>query len=410
MSLPIVLAIVLTAAILAWAAAYLIVRKRRAAALSRALQSNPIDAEIGREALRRVFGILADEDLAPSPTSPTPIVASPAEVPAAASADREPAPTTLAPLAAAAALLELQPEGAPEPASVTPAEAGAPVVAEPAGYQLFAPADGEVPAPARSLLPTSTAVGGRSQAFVYGEDDLATPETMAAASGGRPPGSPGGSRPRFVRDTLGALAVTGAILVLAVLLFHPQLGGGVPPATASAPAIGDSSEAPSVAPSLAPVVTPSPSPSPTASPSPSSSPSPSPSPSPSATPIPTAVPTPKPTPRPTPVPTATPTPTPTPKPTPKPTATPPVIQTFTVSSTSISVGASVSFSGTWLYGTSWQIDFGDGSAVKKGSLQGLLTTHVYNAIGDFTPTLTIFNASGSDFQYLTTPPQAISVN
>src|SRR5664279_5934081 len=62
MSLPIILAIVLTSAILAWGAVYLVVRRRREASLNKMFQSDPMDAEIGREALRRVFGILADED------------------------------------------------------------------------------------------------------------------------------------------------------------------------------------------------------------------------------------------------------------------------------------------------------------------------------------------------------------
>ena len=71
MSLPIILAIVLTAAILAWGAVYLVVRHRREVALRKMFQADPMDAEIGREALRRVFGILADED----PPTPLPVPA-----------------------------------------------------------------------------------------------------------------------------------------------------------------------------------------------------------------------------------------------------------------------------------------------------------------------------------------------
>ncbi|MGH2513722.1 MAG: hypothetical protein ACRDGQ_13685, partial [Candidatus Limnocylindrales bacterium] len=81
----------LTAAILVWAAVYVVVRRRREAAASQAFQSDPMDAEIGREALRRVFGILADEDPAPL---------NPAITPTASMADRTTAPTALGPLVA----------------------------------------------------------------------------------------------------------------------------------------------------------------------------------------------------------------------------------------------------------------------------------------------------------------------
>ncbi len=68
MSLPIILAIVLTAAILAWVVVYVVVRHQREVAANKMFQTDPMDAEIGREALRRVFGILADEDPAPTVT------------------------------------------------------------------------------------------------------------------------------------------------------------------------------------------------------------------------------------------------------------------------------------------------------------------------------------------------------
>ena len=57
MSLPIILAIVLTAAVLAWGAVYLVVRRQREAALNKMFRSDPIDAEIGRE--RRPDGHVA---------------------------------------------------------------------------------------------------------------------------------------------------------------------------------------------------------------------------------------------------------------------------------------------------------------------------------------------------------------
>src|SRR5476649_566781 len=79
MSLPIILAIVLTTAILAWGAVYLVMRRQRIAAENRMFRSDPMDAEIGREALRRVFGILADEDPADLPpiakAPPAPVLA-----------------------------------------------------------------------------------------------------------------------------------------------------------------------------------------------------------------------------------------------------------------------------------------------------------------------------------------------
>src|SRR5664279_128981 len=111
MSLPIILAIVLTTAILAWGAVYLVVRRQREAAANKAFQSEPMDAEIGREALRRVFGILADEDPADHPpiarsapttvTSVIPLATVPAAPPQASVAARESAPVALGPAGAA---------------------------------------------------------------------------------------------------------------------------------------------------------------------------------------------------------------------------------------------------------------------------------------------------------------------
>src|ERR1700690_659549 len=97
MSLPIILAILLTAAILAWGAVYLVVRQRREAAVRKMFQADPMDAEIGREALRRVFGILTDED----PPAAAPIaIAAAAQIPPPAPAKPPAAAPTPAPIPA----------------------------------------------------------------------------------------------------------------------------------------------------------------------------------------------------------------------------------------------------------------------------------------------------------------------
>src|ERR1700690_4094825 len=88
MSLPIILAIVLTAAILAWGVVYLVVRQRREAAVRKMFQADPMDAEIGREALRRA----PPQGPAPAPPKPPAAVPTPAPVPARVST---PLPTPL---------------------------------------------------------------------------------------------------------------------------------------------------------------------------------------------------------------------------------------------------------------------------------------------------------------------------
>lgn len=411
MSLPIILAIVLTTAILAWGAVYLVVRHQREAALNKAFQNDPIDADIGREALRRVFGILSDEDPTPPPVVRTPPALTPGVMPQASMAASQVAPFTLGPamvkpaepekpaiipaaaIAAAAAPMVAAAITPPAPAPVAPPPAPAamiipppapilaaappsvaPVLPPPApaapargGFRLFAPRDGEKVAPAGALLATSTAVSGAPGLPVPTSIPVkadAPPKT--AGSGGGRRGYRGNQRPRFIRDSLGALLVTGGIVIVAVAVLHPQLSfftGGVSPATATAPAIG--------AVTFVPVKT--------ASPSPSDSPSPSPSPSP--TPVVTPVPTPRPTPVPTPVPTPTPKPTPTPAPTPTP------VKPIVISFNGTPTGLSVQFSGSYSNGTTWTINPGDGTAVHNGS--GAVTwTHVYALSGDYYPTLT----------------------
>ncbi len=138
MSLPIILAIVLTAAILAWAAIYFVVRRRREAAANQAFQPDPMDAEIGREALRRVFGILADED--PTPVGQSPVA--PIAAATAVMADRTAAPTALGPVVAGAAAVRPPPPPhrprrrrslphlrRPVPATAQPTGGAAPVAA-----------------------------------------------------------------------------------------------------------------------------------------------------------------------------------------------------------------------------------------------------------------------------------------
>jgi len=155
-----------------------------------------------------------------------------------------------------------------------------------------------------------------------------------------PPGSGDASdearlgRRRVIRDSLGALIVSGGLVVVAVAMLDPQLfslaGSGSP--AGGVLAIADSSFVPLAAPTPSPTVEElSPTPSDTPSPSDGLSPSPSAAPGPSvpaATPVPpgpTPAPTPVPTPRPTPAPTPRPTPRPTPVPTPTPTPGPATI-------------------------------------------------------------------------------------
>ena len=170
MSLPIILAIVLVVAILAWVVVYFVVRQRREAAVRRMFQSDPIDAEIGREALRRVFGILADED----PPDPAPLNRQPQLTAASA----EPLPMALGPAGTAlgwagrspavAPASLAKPEPAPEIAATAAAAAAAaaaePIIvpsARPDGFRLFAPDENEAAAAASApLLPKSSAITG----------------------------------------------------------------------------------------------------------------------------------------------------------------------------------------------------------------------------------------------------------
>jgi hypothetical protein len=457
MSLPIILAIVLTTAILAWGAVYLVVRRQREAAANKAFQSDPMDEEIGREALRRVFGILADEDPADHPpmtrTPPAsipsviPLALLPGTLPQASIAAREAAPVALGPAGPALGSAALSPAVAPlalsrpEPASSMPAAAvastlaaaaavplvaaalkppvaaasppvapaqvptvpaaqSAPVPAAPArgGFRMFAP-DGNDKVAAAAAVPLLAQAGmvgsGAGLSLPVGPLPRATAPVKPSTSGGGRRGSRGNQRPRFIRDSLGALLVTGGIVIVAVAILHPQISifaGGVSPATATAPAIGDVTFVPLATPSPSP----SPSPSPTASPSPS--PSDSPSPSPSLTPAPTPRPTPVPTPRRTPVPTPAPTPTPKPtaKPTPKPTPLQPIVLTFSGTPT----GLSVLFSGTYANGTSWTINtdpgFSDNVAHTVTSGTGSLSwSYSYPNAGDWYPTLTIHKKVGT---------------
>jgi outer membrane biosynthesis protein TonB len=432
MSLPVILAIVLTAAIIVWAAVYFVVRRRREDAVTKSFQADPMDAEIGREALRRVFGILADEDPTPAGRPAAPIAAAAPLGAAAIMADKEPAPTALgpvapvAPLAAAAvppaqagpspiaaapiaaAAITAAAASTPPPAPpIIPASAAAPLIpatpppppvpAAPApaqapalsgGFRLFAPNDDNDTAPAGGILPVAAAAG-----VVAGADSKtavpAKPVTAAAGRGGRKSGN---QRPRFIRDSLGALLVTGGIVVVAVALLRPQLSiltGGVSPATATAPALAAVTFVPVATPTPSPSPTPFPTPSPTPSPSPSASPSPTPS----ATPVPTPVPTPPPAPRSTPVPT----PVPTPKATPKPTATPtpPIVASFTYSAS----GYSVTFSGRCLSSAKWTIDPGDSTGIHQGNGDTASWVHFYaEGSGNYPAVMTCISGKKKDSQ------------
>ena len=425
MSLPIILAIVLTTAILAWGAVYLVVRRQREAAANKAFQSEPMDAEIGREALRRVFGILADEDPADHPpivrsapttvTSVIPLATVPAAPPQASVAARESAPVALGPAAAAlgsavplvAGALKppvsaASPPIQPAPVPTVPVAPLAPVATAPAkgGFRMFAPHGNDKVAAAAAvpLLAQSGSVGsGSALSLPAGALPRASAPVKPAPSGGGRRGSRGNQRPRFIRDSLGALLVTGGIVIVAVAILHPQISivaGGVSPATATAPAIGDITFVPLATPTLSP----SPSPSPTVSPSPSPSDSPSPSPSltPAPTPRPTPVPTPRRTPVPTPVPTPAPTPKPTPKPTPSPTAPPPIIVSYTAAPTSFPLGGGmVTFNFSYQHANKWTITFGGGvgPASQTGGSGPSSATHTYISTGTYPAMLTVYNGT-----------------
>jgi hypothetical protein len=284
MSLPIILAIVLTAAVLAWGAVYLVVRRQREAALNKMFRSDPIDAEIGREALRRVFGILADED----PAEPLPVtgpsVARAGVVPPASMAAQESAPLALGPggaapgsaargpsvarsarskpdasiaIAQASVLAAAAAAAAAVPVvhvALTPGAGAAltpPLPAAPSkgGFRLFAPDNNDAAAAATPLLPHSTSLTGGLDLGLPPDPAKFTPPTTAplkpAASGAGRSGSRGDGRSRFVRDSLGAVLVTAGIVFVAVAIFHPRLSilsGGVSAATA--PVISEVSFAP----------------------------------------------------------------------------------------------------------------------------------------------------------------------
>ncbi len=395
MSLPIILAIVLTAAILAWGAVYLVVRQRREAALKRMFQADPMDAEIGREALRRVFGILADED------PPTPLAATRPVLPSMASSESP--PVALGPAGAALGSAGRSAAVAPPSLSRTdsrtdasppavPAVMPLPVAAslaaaasvEPAPappksrFRLFAPDDAD----ALSMAVATPLLAGQGA----GSGNLGThlpapvvPGRTTTGSAGAKRRTAGAHRPRFIRDGVGAVLVVGGIVVLLVAIMDPHLSilsGGVLPATATAPAIALVSPTPVASPTFSLVPTASP------SASPSSSPSfgPSPSPTPLITPRPTERPTPVPTPVPTPFPTATPKPTPKPTPTPL----PPVVLTFTAAPSVVVVGATVTFNASWIRGTSWRIDYGDLTPTSWVNGTGPITiNHVYLTPGNY---------------------------
>ena len=410
-------------------------------------RSDPIDPEIGREALRRVFGILADED----PAEPLPVtgpsVARAGVVLPASMAAQESAPLALGPGGAAPGSAAPSPSVArsarskPEAstaiaqASVLAAAAAAavpvvdvalspgagaavtpPLPAAPSkgGFRLFAPDNNDAAAAATPLLPHSTSLTGGLELGLPPDPAKFTPPTTAplkpAASGAGRRGSRGDGRSRFARDSLGAVLVTAGIVFVAVAIFHPRLSivsGGVSPTAATALAISEVS--------FAPVATASPSPLPSDSPSPSPSPSPTPAPTPAPTPVRTPVPTPRPTPVPTPPPTPVPTPPPTPVPTPRPTPVPvptpkptptpapkptptpaqPIVTSF---SGSVS-GLTVQFSGTYEFGTSWTISFDDGtsSGPWPGPVSGSPASHTYSFEGDYYPTLTIHSGSGNSY-------------
>jgi len=437
MSLPIILAIVLTAAILAWVVVYLVVRHQREAAANRMFQSDPMDAEIGREALRRVFGILADEDPAPTivPIASTPSI--PAAIPQSAPAGAlpqatmaasQPSPVALGPAGAAlgsagrsaavapATLTKNEPDSAaPTPAPALAAAAlgaasaaaisspplaptpvalpAAPAAPAKGGFRLFAPDDADkaaATAASASLLPAASSPTGGPAITVPAGGAAKGPDAPRPAASGNGRRARGSQRPRFIRDSLGALLVTGGIVIVAVAILHPQLSifqGGVSPATATAPAIGDVTFVP--LPTPTPLLTPSPTVFVTPSPSPSDSPSPSPSPTLAPTPVPTPVPTPRPTPVPTPVPTATPKPTPRPTPTPTPAA--PIVTSF--SGTTNSGTLSVTFSGTYINGSggTWTINFGDNTShTGSGPVSWI---HTYASAGDYFASLTVKKGS-----------------
>ena len=131
-------------------------------------QSDPIDAEIGREALRRVFGILADEDPPQLPVTrlPQATVAS-AEAPPVALG---PAGTALGSAGRSAAVAPAglsRPEPAPEiAAAVTaPIVVPAPIVISASAERLAAAGAKPASTAAAASLPLPRPTGGRRQRF-----------------------------------------------------------------------------------------------------------------------------------------------------------------------------------------------------------------------------------------------------
>ena len=214
------------------------------------------------------------------------------------------------------------------------------------------------------------------------------------------PVSPGAQRERLVRDSGVALITLAALGLIAAMVWpsSPAPNGG-PTGSVFAvdravvtPGPTEDSEAATPAPTgevaaetEVPVLTPRPSAKPAAPAvvAPHGA-------KPRATPRPTRTPRPTPTPTPTPKPTATPTATPNPTATPEPTPTPlpnPVVF-FDCSSSGLVLSCDGSASTD---ASSYDWSFGDGS-----NASGATPSHTYDQPGDYSVTLTVSNASGSD--------------
>jgi outer membrane biosynthesis protein TonB len=308
MGLPIIIAIAVATALVGGGVIVLVARRRSGAATGMS-SDDPGDAEIAREAMRRVFGMLAidDEARTDGPAAQQP-PAMPIGVPAAAA-------SAAGPKRPAVVAFDDQPE-----------------------------------------LGTAAAMAGAT---------ASTPLVGGARRGRRRI-----QRPTLRVDRLGALLVAGGIAVVAVTLATSHLWmppGGVAGLTGNPPGIAGSSFGPVAAIGPSPGDTPGPSqltsdgtpptapplgpqgPTPAPLPGqagatpaprpPGTTPTPRPGTTP-APPIPTPTPAPGATPVPTPFPTPTPTPAPTPTPTPAPTPVVPATITLTGSSADLASGGS----------------------------------------------------------------------
>ena len=292
MGLPIIIAIAVATALVGGGVIVLVARRRSGAAHGMS-SDDPGDAEIAREAMRRVFGMLAIDDEArtggPAAQQPP---AMPIGVPAAAA-------SAAGPKRPAVVAFDDQPE-----LGTAAAVAGAPASTPLVGGARRGRRRIRRPTLRVDRLGALLVAGGIAVvAVTLATSHLWMPPGGVAGLTGNPPGIAGSSFGPVAAigpspgDTPGPSQLSSD----GTAPTAPPLG---PPGPATAPLPGQAGSTPAPNP---PGTTPTPRPGTTPAP-----PIPTPTPAPGATPVPTPVPTPTPTPVPTPGPTPTPTPAPTP--------------------------------------------------------------------------------------------------